>query len=460
MMNAIRLNGIEPYDERESAKCVEYLCTSNEAVESCPECGVVGHFYRHGVQRVGYKHTPGFGKQTQLWVDVQRYRCRSCGKTFNQSVPEVDASHKVTKKCAEWIVEQGIPETFSAVARAVGVDEKTVRNICIPEFQRRLSKREMGDKLATPTILGIDELMLDGEMRAIFMDVGRHCIVDLIESRSKAAVARWMQTQLKNLNMITVVSIDMWPAYRDVACELLPNAMVVVDKFHVQRCANKALDSVRNRARREASTAAGRKNPWRGQRLLRKSAHRLNAFQQLEVDGITANNPLVADAYQAKEAFFAIWGASCRSDAEARFDEWKAAIPKTVRKEFGKVARMIDSWRNEVFAYFDCGVTNAITENRNGLVKMMNRLGRGYTFDVIRAKALLAPSFNTRICDGCHKEAAASSFGTVTLTNPELTDTWEEELCNSCRYIFNKYWVPLKAFAAANGVPVYTDDSE
>lgn len=57
-------------------------------------------------------------------------------------------------------------------------------------------------------------------------------------------------------------------------------------------------------------------------------------------------------------------------------------------------------------------------------------------------------------------EAAASTFGPVTMTNLDMTDTWEEELCGSCRYIFNKYWVPLKAFAAANGVPVYTDDSE
>ncbi len=42
----------------------------------------------------------------------------------------------------------------------------------------------------------------------------------------------------------------------------------------------------------------------------------------------------------------------------------------------------------EIFAYFDHPITNAYTEALNGLVKIMNRNGRGYSFDAIRAKVL------------------------------------------------------------------------
>jgi transposase len=36
-------------------------------------------------------------------------------------------------------------------------------------------------------------------------------------------------------HFVQIVTIDMAPAYRDVAKALLPNAAVVIDKFHVQR---------------------------------------------------------------------------------------------------------------------------------------------------------------------------------------------------------------------------------
>jgi hypothetical protein len=47
------------------------------------------------------------------------------------------------------------------------------------------------------------------------------------------------------------------------------------------------------------------------------------------------------------------------------------------------------SWTDEVFAYFRHPITNAFTECMNGLAKLDNRMGRGYSFDALRAKTLL-----------------------------------------------------------------------
>lgn len=37
----------------------------------------------------------------------------------------------------------------------------------------------------------------------------------------------------KVLNGIEEVSIDLWPAYKSLAKELMPNAEIVADRFHV-----------------------------------------------------------------------------------------------------------------------------------------------------------------------------------------------------------------------------------
>lgn len=39
--------------------------------------------------------------------------------------------------------------------------------------------------------------------------------------------------------------MDMWKHYKDAVKTVLPRAKIVVDKFHVVRMANQALDSVR-----------------------------------------------------------------------------------------------------------------------------------------------------------------------------------------------------------------------
>lgn len=47
------------------------------------------------------------------------------------------------------------------------------------------------------------------------------------------------------------------------------------------------------------------------------------------------------------------------------------------------------NWRGEIFAYFDHRYSNA-TEALNGLIKIVNRTGRGYSFRTLRAKMLLS----------------------------------------------------------------------
>ncbi len=54
---------------------------------------------------------------------------------------------------------------------------------------------------------------------------------------------------------------------------------------------------------------------------------------------------------------------------------------------------MLTAWRNwetHILAYFDHPVTNAHTESLNNLIRATDRLGRGYSFEALRAKMLWA----------------------------------------------------------------------
>jgi hypothetical protein len=69
-------------------------------------------------------------------------------------------------------------------------------------------------------------------------------------------------------------------------------------------------------------------------------------------------------------------------------EEWEASIPTDVAGAFREVCGALRSWWTEIFNYYDHPVSNAYIESINNLAKGMNRMGRGYSFDVIRARLL------------------------------------------------------------------------
>ena len=70
--------------------------------------------------------------------------------------------------------------------------------------------------------------------------------------------------------------------------------------------------------------------------------------------------PQLLAAYEHKERFYHIWDCASRRDAEQALAAWIDDIP----------------------------VTNAFTESINRLAKDKNRDGRGYSFEVMRARML------------------------------------------------------------------------
>lgn len=436
MSNGLWLDGWEVREMRIVGDVREAKAACGHLLETCPKCGCVGRLYRHGTKTIEYRDAPAFGKQVVIIAEVQRYRCRECNATSMQPLPDMDSRRRMTKRCVQYIADQGVPQTYAALARHIGVDEKTIRNICNEALARRMDEL----KIDAPLILGIDELTLLGRKRTIFVDIGARRPLDIIDSMDRRRVERWLM-HLPNRDQIKIVAIDMWGPYKNAARALLPGAQVVIDKWHVLSKANFALDRVRNRSRRAGKTP--RKNPRAGKLLLQTSRHRLSPMRRMMLDALIGNNPLLDTAWHAKERFYDIWAARSRSGAEKRFDQWAAKIDQSIEVEFRPVADMVENWRNEIFAFFDYPVANAYTEAVNGLLKIANRAGRGYSFETIRAKALLMEPGNLRQCPYCKGEYPEGSFRAPVITCPPDEHGYVKVLegldpgCGNCHYVFH-----------------------
>ena len=96
---------------------------------ACQKCGVLDRLYRHGTKDTIYRDSPIRGHATRILARVQRYKCRECGETFLQPLAGIQEDRRMTARCAEYIKEQCLRDTFTSIADHVGCDDKTVRNL-------------------------------------------------------------------------------------------------------------------------------------------------------------------------------------------------------------------------------------------------------------------------------------------------------------------------------------------
>ena len=111
-------------------------------------------------------------------------------------------------------------------------------------------------------------------------------------------------------------------------------------------------------------------------------------------DGITGvcmdgELPHLESRSHLQGALFEIWQADTRDQAQVLYLTWQRNLPNELSPAFHPLLTAMENWHTEIMAYFDHRMTNGPIEALNGLLKLAQRMGRGYSFEAIRAKVLL-----------------------------------------------------------------------
>lgn len=384
MTDFLQLGHLRATRVEKSADGYVVYATGAGALHACQSCQSAA-MYRHGVVEQSYRDVPSHGQPVTLLVARQRFRCKSCTRTQFDAIPDLDDRRFATRRLLEYIHTESFRRPFLPIASDVGIDEKTVRNL----FEDFIEHLRQTIKFETPIVLGIDELKIIGEYRCMITNIEKRAIFDLLPNRRQADLMPYFRT-LPDKGKIEWVAMDMWNPYRIVVTKQLPDARIVVDRFHIQRIANNAMEAVRKEIRRSISQRQ-RLKLKNDRFVLLKRLHDLKEKEMECFRNWSNEFPQLAEAHALKEGFLAIWDAQTRPEAERAFTRWANDIPLWLQGTFGSIAKTVDTWSDQVFAYWDKPITNAYTEAVKGVAKGMNRMGRGYSFDVLRARLLYNP---------------------------------------------------------------------
>ncbi len=352
----------------------------------CPTCG--GVLVGHGRRMRRIADMPHAGQPVVIEWQRQRYRCQPCGRTIAQSCPDVDERRRMTRRLRVHVERTAAREAFVSVAEDVGLSEACVRAVFRDYASRQLAEPYTPQ---APVRLGIDEVYVNAKPRAIFVDLDTGRVIELLETRRQAAIARTL-VALRERERVQVVTIDLHSPYRNAVRAALPMAKVVADRFHVAQLATKAV----NRARIELSATlplAQRRDLERHRSLFWRRADRLTESERiLLLPSWFASLPALRIAYELGQQLLAVYDATGPEDARNRLDAWYAAatsVSATV-PGFETLLATVRNWETEILNFFETdGASNAVTEAANRQLRDLERIGRGYRFASLRAKALL-----------------------------------------------------------------------
>ncbi len=389
----------------------EYAGEVEQAVETtaeegwCPACGVSARL--HDRRPTWVRDLPAAGRPvTLVWVK-RIWRCHEplCSTVTwteaNDEVrPRASMTERARREACRRVGQDG--HTVAAVAADFGAGWATIMAAVVEYGEPLVDDPARLDGVDT---IGVDEtafLAATPTTSTVFATGivalnGRARLLDVVQGRSGTVLSGWVLGRDEAWRAgISVAALDPFRGYATALRTSLPEAVRVLDAFHVVRLGFDAVDQVRRRVQQDTFGHRGRKgDPLFGiRRLLRRGhdRHSEHSWARMLI-GLDAgdDDQQVARAWIAAQDLRLIYQAKTRAQAERRLLAWFTAVAAHEIPEPMRLARTLDSWRDELLAYFDtAGVSNGPTEATNALIKKVKRVGHGFrNFANYRLRLLL-----------------------------------------------------------------------
>ena len=251
----------------------------------------------------------------------------------------------------EYVVEYGLKHRCLDGIKAIGIDE----------IQYRL-----GHKYLT-LVYQIDE----GCRRLLY--IGK----DRTEETLKGFFEFFGETRSMALE---VVCSDMWKPYLNVVAAMAGNALNILDRFHIMKKFNEAIDDLRRKEVRKLKEDGYepllKKSRW----LLLKNKKNQSTSQLARLEQLVQYNLKTVKAYLLREAFQKFWSYKSPYWAEQFLNQWTRRAMYSKIDEVKKVAQMLRRHQPLILNWFRTKkrLSNSIVEGFNNKAKLTVRKSYGF----------------------------------------------------------------------------------
>jgi transposase len=336
----------------------------------CPVCGKASK--AHDTEEKTWRHLDFFQHAAYLTARVPRCNCEEHG-VKSVDVPWARKGSGFTLLFEALIMALVREMPVNAIARLVGEHDTRLWRVVNHHTEEARAKLDFSD--VTTICLDEKSYRRGHNYVTFFMDLDLRRVMFGAEGKDGNTVAAFVKDLKAHggaAEQIRDVCCDMSPAFLTGIQTHLPQAEVTLDRFHLMKLMNEALDAVR---RAESPTTPGLKKTryhWL------KNPGGLTKSQKARLKELKAMNLQTVEAYQMKLLLQDFFEQPNRRAGSVFLTDWCTLASASGIEPLVRLADTLQSHRRGILNWWRSQISNGLIEGINSLIQAAIAKARGY----------------------------------------------------------------------------------
>jgi len=357
---------------------------------ACPHCNSK-NIVKNGSRNRKIKYIPIQNYNIQLKLNVQRYICKECKKTFSPSTNIVGNNSSISNNLKYTIaLELQKNISLTSIAKRYNISISSVQRImdnCYSDF--KVNKEHL------PEAICIDEFNsvknIDGAMSFVFADYRTKSIVDIVEDRKLNSLTEYFSRfSLEARNNVKYICMDMYTPYISLVNSIFPNAKIVLDKFHIVNLVNRAFNQTRisiMNSIQDDSLKRKFKLFWKSLLKYYPDLCQVNYYCQSFKRKLSSKDKVdyLLEKSPELEVNFNIYQDIIQAIKHNNFKRFESVVKKylgtkeKVSKKMIIALKTLKKYMKYIENMFESNITNGLIEGLNNKIKSIKRTAFGYS---------------------------------------------------------------------------------
>ena len=341
----------------------------------CPQCQRRGQIIRQHECR-SWTDLTLFGIQIILWYAPKEINCPTHGR-LQEQIPWAEHNARITYRLEFRITALCQLMTQKAAAAILKMATST-----LSDHLHRIIERVRADhKIRGLVTVGVDEISYrKGKLYAtIVYDLDRSCVLWVGFGKGREAIDKFFLEKLSEAqrSRIKWASCDMSQAYIGGIKAHCPNATLVIDRFHVVKALNEAVDEVRKEEWR--TLGADDRKAIKGLRWMlgMHSRNRTKKHSRF-LNSLANSNRRIHRAWVLKDEFEHFWNYCYAGSAKKFLKYWMTTALKSRIPSLKKFVGTLRNHFDNIITYIKRPLTNAVGEGLNRVIKIVKNRSSGF----------------------------------------------------------------------------------
>jgi len=378
LLNLPEVKVFQVLEYTDDAIYLQVVPVSDSKPAVCSHCGMV-HAAVHSRGWILVEDQPISSRRVFLYLDKRKIRCTD-GRIRVEELPWLRG--RFTRRFAEQVFRLTSIATNTEAGWFLGLDDEVVYRI-----DKAILQEKADDQLLpppAPKAMSVDEVAWKKGHSYVtnVVDIEKKAVIWNHDKHGKTVLDAFYESLTqKECEGIEAVACDGARGFLSSSREHAPNALIVLDHFHVKAYLSGALETVRKhelaKAKRDATQEelAGLLHCKQRFILLknkpsRKKTKVLKRLEQL-------NEP-VYKAMLLKEQFVTIYEQKNKQDAQPALRNWIGEALHSGLAPFRELALKLFRKRHYILNFFIRRISSAISEGINNKIKRLKRMAYGY----------------------------------------------------------------------------------